>query len=65
MPFPDFNNKSLQADWVFRKTSAAMVQETKEPGQTESAQEISGGQVNEHTNILCLLNIDAHKAVEL
>uniref|UniRef100_A0A8D0CXP4 Ceramide synthase 2 n=1 Tax=Sander lucioperca TaxID=283035 RepID=A0A8D0CXP4_SANLU len=42
--FSDFNSKSLQADWLFRKTSAAMVQETKEPGQTEFAQKVSRGQ---------------------
>lgn len=59
--FSEFNSKSLQADWLFRKTSAAMVQETEEPGQTEFAQKIQRGQVNKQTNThsLCLLNIYA------
>lgn len=51
--FSVFSSKSLQEDWLLRKTSAAMVQETKEPGQTESAQKVSRGQVC----IRALLNI--------
>lgn len=46
--FLEFSSKSLQADWIYRKTSASMVQETKEPGQTEYAEKVSGGQVNKH-----------------
>lgn len=57
--FSDFNSKSLQADWLFRKTSAAMVQETKEPGQTEFAQKVSRGQVNSRTHVY------AHMSIEL
>lgn len=45
----EFNSKSLQADGLFGKTSAAVVQETEEPGQTEFAEKIPWSQVNKHT----------------
>lgn len=41
----DFDSQSLPEDGIHGKTSAAMVPETKEPGQTELAQEVSGSQV--------------------
>lgn len=62
--FSDFNSKSLQADWLFRKTSAAMVQETKEPGQTQFAQKVSRGQVNRHTHTICTHFYRAMEQVE-
>lgn len=65
MLFSDFNSKSLQADRLFRKRSAAMVQETKEPGQTEFAQKVSRGQVNTPTHTRTLFNIYAHTSIEL
>ncbi len=61
MLFPDFNSKSLQADRLFRKTSAAMVQEAEKPGQTEFAQKVSRGQVNTHTHT----HTHAHPSFEL
>lgn len=42
----DFDSESLQADGIHRKTSAAMVPETKEPGPAQLAQEVPGSQVN-------------------
>lgn len=67
--FSDINSESLQADRLFRKTSAAMVQETEEPGQTEFAQKVSRGQVNTHVHTHTythkLLNTHAHTAIEL
>lgn len=42
----DFDSKSLPADRLHGKTSAAMVPETKEPGQAKLAQEVSGSQVS-------------------
>lgn len=42
----DFDSESLPANGIHGKTSAAVVPETKEPGQAEFAQKVSGSQVS-------------------
>lgn len=48
----DFDSESLPANGIHGKTSAAMVPETKEPGQAKLAQKVSGSQVS--------TDLDAH-----